>query len=181
MSKRSGDGFDAAVGAQQYVGLRPVLEDANDALSGGANDATRCVEQAPTQCLWAGKAPIAVTAQELEPSDEVRGEHHDGHPVGVRRKAREGEAAQPRVLQPGDVVLDMCMGAHYEIELSGLAPAVGVEAPVAVLEGRKQAALGAGVQRLSPHDEPCPLRQRREADERGELTDRGTVSLLAVL
>ena len=66
------------------------------------------------------------------------------------------------------------------IELSGLAFAVCVEAPVAVLEGRKQAALGTGVKRLSPDDEPCPLRQRREQDERGELTDRGTVSLLAV-
>src|ERR1039457_6711870 len=179
MSKRSGDGFGAAVGAQQYVGLRPVLEDAYDALSGGANDAARCVEQAPTQCLWAGKAPIAVTAQELEPPDEVSPEHHDGHPVGVGHKAREGEAAQPRVLQPADVVLDMGMGAHYEIQLSGLALAVCVKAPVAVLEGREQAALGTGVKRLSPDDEPCSLRQRREKDERGELTDRGTVPLLA--
>ena len=46
LSKRSGDGFDLAVGAEQNARLRPVIEDAHDAAPGSANDAARRVEQA---------------------------------------------------------------------------------------------------------------------------------------
>ena len=65
----------------------------------------------------------------------------------------KGKREQPRLLQSQDVVFDVGVGAHEAVELDGIALAVGVEAPVAELEGSEQALLGAWVQRLSSHDE----------------------------
>lgn len=82
----------------------------------GAHDAARRVQQSPAERLRSGAFQVAVEAQELEPSDEVGCEHYNRHPVGVRLERGEREAAQPGVLQPPDVVLDVCVLAHDEVE-----------------------------------------------------------------
>ncbi len=53
------------------------------------------------------------------------------------------------------------MGPHGDIEVDRVPGLVGVKAPVAVLERGEQAPLGAGVKRLSSHDEPGAARPAR--------------------
>ena len=102
-------------------------------------------------------------------------------PVGVVFEAREGEPVETGVLQATDVLFDVGMGAHHDVELAGVSVLVGVEAPVAVLEGGEEAALGAGMERLASDDEPGAVGELRIVDERGELGDCAPVLRLPVL
>jgi len=86
-----------------------------------------------------------------------------------------------RVLQAGDVLLDVGVSPHGRIELGRGPGGVGVEAPVAELEARKEAALGTGVQRLSPDDEPGASRQLVILDQRRQLAHRRAVAQRPVL
>ena len=104
------------------------------------------VEDRPTQRLRASALPVPLEAQQLEPPDEVGGEHHGRHPVGVRLKVAEGEAAEPGVLQPLDVVLDVGMCPHDDVEADRVTGLVGVEAPVTELKRGQEASLSTGVE-----------------------------------
>ena len=112
------------------------------------------VEDAPPECLGLRVAPDAWQAEELEPPHEVCGQDDDHEPGGVVLEAREGKAGEPRVLQAADVLFDMRVRPHGDVEISRVAVLVGVEAPVAVVERGEEAALGAGVEWLTPDDEP---------------------------
>ena len=121
------------------------------------DQSTRRVEEAPAKRLRSGLPPEPGETQELEPADEIGGHEDRGHPVAVGFDVGEGERQQSRVLEPGDVLLDMGVGSHDAVELDRVAVLVGVEPPVAVLEAREQAVLDAGVQRLAPNDQPGAL------------------------
>ena len=115
---------------------------------------------APSEGLRASVAPPAVEAEQLEPPDEVGCHRHCQEPAAVRLEARKGHAAEPRILQALDVVLDVRVRAHQFVELDRVAVAVGEEAPVAELERGKEAALGPLV-RLAANDERVPVGRPR--------------------
>ncbi len=50
------------------------------------------------------------------------------------------------------MLFDVGMGPHGGVEVDRVAVLVGVEAPVAIVEGGEQAALGSGVQRFTADD-----------------------------
>jgi hypothetical protein len=66
------------------------------------------------------------------------------------REARPG----PRRFDGGDVLFDMRVGPHGHVELSRIAGPVGVEGPVAEVEGGKRPRLGTRTQRFAAYDEP---------------------------
>ena len=101
-----------------------------------------------------GTTPGPVETEQLEPSHQVGRERHQHHPGGVVLEAGERKAREPRVLQTADVLLDVGVGPHGDVEIPRIALLVGVEAPVAVLERGEEAALGTGVQRFTPDDQP---------------------------
>jgi anti-sigma factor RsiW len=112
-----------------------------------------------------------VEAEQLEPPHQVGSHGHGHHPVGVGLEVGKGHAAETGVLQPLDVLFDVGVGPHGGVQLVGGALGVGVEAPVAELETREQAALGPGVEGLPPDDKPGPLGELLVIDQRGQLAD----------
>jgi len=171
----SADEVDALVGVEEYVGGGPAVDEAHDAAPGSVHEAAGGVQDRPAQRLGSGVGPGAGEAQELEPAQQVGGEGEGHHPRRVGVEVREREPAQPGVLQPLDVLFDMRVGSHGGVEVAGVSGLVGVEAPVAELEGGEQAALGAGVQGFAAHDQAGPRRQLVVFDQTGELGDRGVV------
>ena len=85
------------------------------------------MEDRPAELLWAGTGEVGVAAKELEPPDEVCGSGDDHQPVPVRLEVREGEAAQPGVLQPCDVLLHVGMRTDERVKSDRVACLVGVE------------------------------------------------------
>ncbi len=145
------------------------------------DEPTRSVQEAPAQCLGSCLDPGTVEAEQLEPAHQV-GRHGDGHhPVGVGLEVGEGEAQEPRVLETLNVLFDVGVGPHGGVEVDGVTLAVGVEAPVAIVEGGEQASLGSRVQRFATDDAAGAFGQLVVRDERGHLADRSPFSGLAVL
>jgi hypothetical protein len=139
------------------------------------------VKDLPAQGLRSRLSPAAIKTQKLKPPHEVPG-HGDGHePVGVGLKLREGKAGESGLLQSLDVVFDVSVGSHGEVELNGVTLTVGVEAPIAKLVTGKEAALGTGVQGFSSHDAARAARHLSQCEVVGHLTDAGTFAQCATL
>lgn len=68
------------------------------------------------------------------------------------RRCRRRETGKPPSPSAVEAVLAMGVGPHVEVEADGVAVLVGVVAPVAEERRGEQRLLGAGVQRLAPHD-----------------------------
>ena len=96
-------------------------------------------------------------------------------------EAGEGGPAEAGVLQTLDVPLDMGVSPHGGIRFDGRSFRIGVEAPVAEVETREEAALGAGVEGLPSDDQVCSLREIGILDQRGQLADRSAIPGFAVL
>ena len=76
----------------------------------------------------------------------------------------------------GDVVLDVCMGAHYEVELERGALAVGVEGPSSGTRGTGTSCAGHRVQRLLLDNATCPAGNDERSDELQSPPDGSSVS-----
>jgi len=130
--------------------------------------------------LRAGVDPGAVEAEQLEPRPGPRPWPRSSSSwrcleVGERHPAETG------VLQPLDVLLDVGMAAHGGIQLHRGFPRIGVEAPVAELETRKQACAEApGGGAPAGRSAGCGG-QLLVVDQRGQLADSRTVPRGAVL
>ena len=125
---------------------------------------------------WAGHRASPVEAEQLEPAHQVGGQGHGHHPGGVGLEAGEGKPGEPRVLQSLDVLFDVGVGPHGGVEFDRVPVLVGVEAPVAEVEGGEEAALGSGVQRLPADDAAECHGQLVVVDQRGQLAHRRPVS-----
>ena len=96
---------------------------------------------------------MSVETEPLEPAHQVGADGHGHHPVAVGLEAGEGESAKSGVLQTLDVLFDMGVGPHGDIEFDRRTLRVGVEAPVTELETWEQAALCSGVERFTSNDQ----------------------------
>ena len=144
---------DAPVGAEECVGAGPAVDDADDRAGASGGPGVPARGRSPSAAPWVGRRSRSPSKQSSwNQRTRSAAMAHSHHPVGVGLEAGEGEAAEPGVLQALDVLLDVGVGPHGGVEGDGVAVLVGVEAPVAEVEGREQAALGSGVQRLAPDD-----------------------------
>ena len=156
LSTGLGDERDALIGAGERVGGGPVVKDPHDVLTSAAHDAGGCVPELPTQHFGFRDGEWPVEAVELEPAHEIGGERDDREASTVGVEIDEREPFQTRVFQTFDVVFDVGVRAHVDIEGDRVAGLVGVVTPVAELERWEQRCLRAGMQRFAPHDQSCP-------------------------
>lgn len=150
--------IDAPVGAEDHIGGGPVAGDPHDALEGAVEEAASGAEDGPAQ--------------------QVSGECEGHEPGAVGVEVLEREPARPGVLEPCDVLFDVCVGAPGGIEVDGPAGLVGVEASVAELHRWEQAALGFGAQWFGANDQPGPGWQLGVVDLGAELDHHRTIDAL---
>ena len=126
------------VRVDEVAGGGPSVVDAHDVAAGFADHAGGGVPERPAQPFRFRDCEFAVTAEQLEPADEVGGHAHECEPRPVRVEPGEREPAQTGVFESADVVLDVGVGTHEQIGTDGTVGLVGVVAPVSERVGGEQ-------------------------------------------